>query len=81
METFDSHILGMSVIAMIHEYRESKDSSDRQSALLNVVTLMEKVQTRLSPWPVRHRDAIASAVTIVSCFAAVASAVSGFVSL
>lgn len=78
LETFDARFLGMSVIAMIHEYKESNDSSDRQSALLNVVTLMEKVQIRLSPWPVRHKDAIASAVTIVSCFAAVASAVSGF---
>lgn len=78
LETFDARFLGMSVIAMIHEYKESKDSSDRQSALINVVTLMEKVQTRLSPWPVRHKEAIASAVTIVSCLAAVVSAVSGF---
>lgn len=78
LETFDARFLGMSVIAMIHEYKESNDSSDRQSALINVVTLMEKVQIRLSPWPVRHKDAIASAVTIVSCVVAVASAVSGF---
>jgi hypothetical protein len=46
LETFDARFLGMSVIAMIHEYKESNDSSDRQSALLNVVTLMEKVQIR-----------------------------------
>ena len=51
LHTLDKKILGMTVLAMVREYETSKESSDRQTALLNVVTLMEKVQAHLAPWP------------------------------
>ena len=79
LHTLDKKILGMTVLAMVREYETSKESSDRQTALLNVVTLMEKVQAHLAPWHVRHREAIASTVAVVGCLTGIVSAVSPFV--
>jgi eukaryotic-like serine/threonine-protein kinase len=76
----DRKLLGMTVVAMIHEYETSRESADRQSALLNVVTLMEKIQTRLAPWHVRHRDAITTGVAVVGCLTGIVSALSAFAS-
>ncbi|MGH3929864.1 MAG: hypothetical protein ACRDTF_07790, partial [Pseudonocardiaceae bacterium] len=78
LDSFDAKFLGMTVVAMIHEYEAAKNSSDRQSALLNVVVLMEKLQAHFSPWHVRHKDAIATSVAVVGALAGVASVVSGF---
>jgi hypothetical protein len=64
---------------MVREYQESRSSLDRQAALLNVVALMEKLQSHLAPWHVRHRDAIASTVAVVACATGVVTAISGFV--
>ncbi len=78
LKSFDAKFLGVTVVAMIHEYEEARESSERQAALLNVVVLMEKLQARLSPWHVRHKDAIATGVAVVGALAGVASVLSGF---
>ncbi|MGH3884259.1 MAG: hypothetical protein ACRDRC_12770, partial [Pseudonocardiaceae bacterium] len=78
LKSLDAKFLGMTVVAMIHEYEAAKESSERQAALLNVVALMEKLQAHFSPWHVRHKDAIATCVAVVGALAGVASVVSGF---
>lgn len=78
LDSFDAKFLGITVVAMIREYEQARKSSDRQAALLNVVTLMEKLQVCLSPWHVRHKDAIATGIAVVGALAGVASVVSGF---
>ncbi len=64
---------------MVHEFETGTQSADRQSALLNIVALMEKIQGRLAPWHVRHRDAVATTVTVVGCLTGLASAASAFI--
>ena len=78
LNSLDAKFLGMTVVAMIREYEEAKKSSERQAALLNVVVLMEKLQAHLSPWHVRHKDAIATGVAVVGALVGMASVVSGF---
>jgi hypothetical protein len=78
LRTLDARVMGMTLLAMIDEYDTAKQSTDRQGALINVVTIMEKLQIRLSPWHVRHKDAIATAIAVVGCLSGTASAVSGF---
>ncbi|MGH3914626.1 MAG: serine/threonine-protein kinase [Pseudonocardiaceae bacterium] len=78
LNSLDAKFLGMTVVAMIREYEEAKESSERQAALLNVVMLMEKLQAHFSPWHVRHKDAIATGVTVVGALAGLASVISGF---
>lgn len=63
---------------MIHGYEDSRDSSERQAALLHVVTLMEKLQTHLSPWYIRYKDAIATSIAVVGALVGVAGVVTGF---
>ena len=79
LQAVDSRILGVTVVAMINEYETSRESGDRQAALLHVVELMEKIQTRLAPWHVRHRDAITVSIAIVGCLTGVLSAVTAVV--
>jgi hypothetical protein len=78
LRTLDARIMGMTLLAMIDEYDTARQSSDRQAALVNVVTIMEKLQVRLSPWHVRHKDVIATTIAVVGCLSGAASAVSGF---
>ena len=78
LNSLDAKFLGMTVVAMIREYEEARDSSERQAALLNVVALMEKLRARFSPWHVRHKEAIATAIAVVGSLVGVASVVSGF---
>lgn len=78
LNSLDARFLGMTVVAMIREYEEARDSSQRQTALLNVVALMEKLQAHLSPWHVRHRDAIATIIAVVGSLVGVAGVVGSF---
>jgi hypothetical protein len=78
LRTLDARVMGMTLLAMIGEYDAAKQSSDRQAALVNVVTIMEKLQTRLSPWSIRHKDAIATTIAVIGCISGAASAISGF---
>jgi hypothetical protein len=72
LNTLDAKILGMTVVAMLHQYEDAKKWSHKQKALLDMVTLMEKLQQHLSPWHVRHKDAIATAVAVVGALTGVA---------
>lgn len=78
LNTLDAKILGMTVVAMIHQYEDAKKWSHKQQALLDMVTLMEKLQQHLSPWHVRHKDSIATAVAVIGALTGLAGVVSGF---
>jgi hypothetical protein len=78
LNALDAKFLGMTVVAMVREYEEGRDSSERQAALLNVVALMEKLQARFSPWHIRHKEAIATGIAVVGSLVGVASVISGF---
>ncbi len=78
LQTIDQRLLGKTVVAFIDEYEKADASADRQSALLGMVSVLEKVEHRLAPWHVRHRDAIATTIAVVGCVAGVLSAVQPF---
>lgn len=78
LTTLDAKILGMTVVAMIHQYEDAKKWSHKQKALLDMVMLLEKLQQHLSPWHVRHKDAIAMVVAVVGALTGVAGVISGF---
>lgn len=65
LRALDEQILAGSVALMLNEYSRSSDAKDRQSALMNVVALSEKLAHRLSPWYVRYKEVIASAVAVL----------------
>jgi hypothetical protein len=77
----DAHVLGATIVQMVHEYDHAKESSDRQAALMNTAQLLEKLMQRLSPWYVRHDKAIAFAVSAVGIVAGVVKIVSDIVRL
>lgn len=79
LRTLDNRILGMTMVAMLHEYETGNDSGERQTALLNIVELMEKVQARLAPWHVRHRDAITLTIGVVGAATGVAGTIGALV--
>jgi hypothetical protein len=78
LKGLDAKFLGLTMVMLIREAEEAKESADRVAALVQMVTLMEKLTRQLSPWYVRHKEAIAVAITIVGSLAGVASVVSGF---
>jgi hypothetical protein len=78
LRSIDEKILGMTVVAMLAEYDSADSSADRQSALLGMVSVLEKVEGRMAPWHVRHRDAITTMIAVVGCVAGVLSAVQPF---
>jgi hypothetical protein len=77
LRTIDERILAGSVALMLDEYRHAGEARDRQSALMNVVTLSEKLAQRLSPWYVRYKDVIASAVAVAGAISGAITAYAG----
>lgn len=61
----DEKFLGMTMAVMVSEYSQSASFDDRQKALMNAVTLLEKLTTRLSPWYVRNDKLVAFLVTLI----------------
>jgi serine/threonine protein kinase len=61
----DDMIIAHTLAMMVREYESAKESKDRQSALVNAVSLLEKLTTRLSPWYVRHDKFVAFVVSSV----------------
>jgi predicted Ser/Thr protein kinase len=61
----DDKILATSLAIMVKEFQEAKEGQSRQAAIMNVVQLLEKLTTRLSPWYVRHEKLIALSVTVL----------------
>jgi serine/threonine protein kinase len=77
----DDQLLAGSVALMWQEFRTAKEPQHRQSALMNVVQLLEKLTQRLSPWYVRHEKLVAfvvSAVGVLSGFLKIAEGVVHF---
>ena len=60
----DDKILGMSLALMVREFAEAKEGA-RGQALVNLVTVLEKISARLSPWYVRHDKLVATMVAAV----------------
>lgn len=78
LKGLDAKFLGYTMVMLIREAEEATESADRVAALIQMVTLMEKLVKQLSPWYVRHKDAIATGIAIVGALVGVASVVSGF---
>jgi hypothetical protein len=60
---------------MLDEYGRATEAKDRQSALMNVVSLSEKLTQRLSPWYVRYKEVIASAVAVLGAVSGLLAAI------
>ncbi|HUI55812.1 MAG TPA: serine/threonine-protein kinase [Bryobacteraceae bacterium] len=78
LKELDARILAGTVALMLDEYHKATDAKDRQSALMNVVSLSEKLGQRISPWYVRYKDVIASAVAVVGAVSGLLTAYGGF---
>jgi hypothetical protein len=77
LRDLDERILAGTVALMLDEYRQATEAKDRQAALMNVVSLSEKLGQRLSPWYVRYKDVIGSGVAIVGALSGLLTAFSG----
>lgn len=73
----DDRILGRSISLMVAEYEQATDSDDRQKALMNAMTLLEKLSQRLAPWYVRNDKLIPALVGLVGVISGIASAALG----
>jgi len=74
----DDRILATSLAIMVTEFQDAREDQTRQAAIMNVVQLLEKLTTRLSPWYVRYEKLLAvmvSAVGILSGVTAVATSI------
>jgi len=71
----DQQILAKTLALMVGEYDKASASSDRQAALMKAVELMEKLQSRLAPWYVRHQTLISWGIGIAGTAAAAAKTV------
>lgn len=78
LRDLDERILAGTVALMLEEYQKATDARDRQSALMNVVSLAEKLGQRLSPWYVRYKDVIGSAVAAAGAVSGLLTAYNGF---
>ncbi len=78
LKSLDAKFLGLTLVMLIREAEEAKESADRVAALTQMVTLMEKLTRQLMPWYIRHKEAIATGIAIAGSLAGVASVVSGF---
>jgi serine/threonine protein kinase len=69
----DEKFLAMSMAVMVEEFRSATVFDDRQKALMNAVTLLDKLMPKLSPWYVRHDKLIGLIVTLVGILSGLAA--------
>lgn len=69
---------GLVVIATIKEYEKADDPSKRAELLEKALTTMDKLVGELSPWYVRHKDAITAVIAVIGAAVSIATAVQGF---
>lgn len=69
----DDQILGTSLAIMVKEYEQAKETPHRHAALMNVVQLLEKLVSRLSPWYVRHEKLVALMVAMIGILSGAAT--------
>lgn len=74
-KTGEQEIVWHTVAMMVREYQDARDSGDRQSALMNLITLVGELQRRLSPWYVRHEKAVSVGVGVVGIASGLATTV------
>ena len=77
----DERLLGITIMKMIHEYDVASESNERQSALMNVATLLEKLRGRLSPWYARFEKQLALATSVLGIATGVVTVVAGIIKL
>jgi hypothetical protein len=77
----DERLLGITIMKMIHEYDVASESNERQSALMNVATLLEKLRGRLSPWYARFEKQLALATSVLGIATGVVTVVAGVIKL
>ncbi len=77
----DEKILAMTMAVMVEEFGKAKISDDRQKALMNAVTLLEKLMAKLSPWYVRHDQLIVSLVSVLGLLSGLTTAALNIVKL
>jgi hypothetical protein len=77
----DERILGVTIIRMIGEYDAATASDDRQAALMNVATLMDKLRGRLSPWYAKFEKQLALATTTIGLVSGLLSIVTGILKI
>ena len=77
----DERLLGVTILKMIGEFDTAKESGDRQSALMNVAALMEKLRGQLSPWYARSEKQLALATSFIGIVMGVLSVVAGVIKL
>jgi hypothetical protein len=68
-------LMTSTLMIMVHELRDARSSRDRQAALMNIITILEKLTYRMSPWYVRHEKLVAFLVAAVGVAAGLASIV------
>jgi hypothetical protein len=74
-QTGEQEIVWHTVAMMVREYQDARESGDRQSALMNLITLVGELQRRLSPWYVRHEKAVSVGVGVVGIASGLATTI------
>src|SRR5262249_30262 len=77
----DEQILAGTVGLSLQEYGRATEAKGEQAALMNVVTLSEKLTQRLSPWYVRYKEVIASAVAVLGAMSGLLAAITSLLNL
>jgi hypothetical protein len=77
----DERLLGVTILRMIGEYDAASKSDERQSALMNVAALLEKLRGRLSPWYARFEKQLALTTSTIGVVSGIVSVVAGIVKM
>jgi len=71
----DERFLGLTMRVMVEEYGHARSFDDGQKALMNAITILDRLGPRLSPWYVRHEKLVATGVSLVGIVSGLATAV------
>lgn len=77
----DERLLGITIMKMIHEYDAANESNERQAALMNVATLLEKLRGRLSPWYARFEKQLALTTSVLGIATGAITVIAGIMKL
>jgi serine/threonine-protein kinase len=77
----DERVLGVTILKMIDEYDVATASDDRQAALMNVASLLERLRGRLSPWYARFDKQLALATTTIGLVSGLVSIAAGILKI
>jgi len=70
----DEKFLGLTMALMVKEYDSARKFDDRQKALMNAITILDKLGPKLSPWYIRHDKLVATGVSLVGVISGLATA-------